>query len=214
MHVAVERGEPLLPVAVHVVGQRVSGLLHRFEEGPEQGTAGRAALQDQRAVVAPVLVVGCRGQARLHALEVRQAVGIVPRLHPGVRRPPFVVQRIPPLEDHPVDAAGAPQQLPPGVGHPAAAHEWLGFGFVLPVVEAAADGEGQGGRHVDEDVPPGVGPARLQHEHPGSRIRRQPVGQGASGRASTDDDEVEPTFGHGPPPRSRTRAVRVTCAPQ
>ena len=37
VNVAVEGGEPLLPVAVDVGGQRVAGLLHGGEEGVEQG---------------------------------------------------------------------------------------------------------------------------------------------------------------------------------
>jgi hypothetical protein len=48
---------------------------------------------------------------------------------------------------------------------PAAVHERLGLGLVLPVIEAAADREGERGRHVDEDVEGVVGAAGLEHEH-------------------------------------------------
>ena len=46
--VAVERGEPLLAVAVHVVGERVARLLHRFEERTEERAPGGPSLQHER----------------------------------------------------------------------------------------------------------------------------------------------------------------------
>jgi hypothetical protein len=49
VHVAVEGGEALLLVAVDVVGERVTGLLGRPEERPEERVGGRAALEHQRA---------------------------------------------------------------------------------------------------------------------------------------------------------------------
>ena len=54
--VAVELGEALLPVAVDVVGERVAGLLHRFEEGAEQRVGRRPALEHERPAVAAELV--------------------------------------------------------------------------------------------------------------------------------------------------------------
>ena len=62
--VPIEGREPLLAVAVDVVGELVAGLLHRFEEGAEQRARGRAAFQHQRPGVAAELVVGVGGQAR------------------------------------------------------------------------------------------------------------------------------------------------------
>ena len=41
VQVAVEAGEPLLPVAVDVVGERVAGLLGRLEERREERVLGR-----------------------------------------------------------------------------------------------------------------------------------------------------------------------------
>ncbi len=168
--VAVEGREALLPVAVDVVGERVPGLLHGLEEGPEQRAGGRTALHDERAAATAPLVGA--GQAGLHALEVRQAVRVVPGLHAGVGRPALEVQRVAALEDHPVDAAGAAEQLAAGVVDLAAVHERLRLGLVLPVVELVADRVRQGGRHVDEGVDAGVAAARLQHQHRGAGIRR------------------------------------------
>ncbi len=141
--VAVERRETLLPVAVDVVGQGVAGLLHRLEEGPEQRARRGPSLEDKRPLVAAPFAAP--GEAGLHLLEVRQAMRIVPRVHARVSRPALVIQRVATLEDHPVDAAGAAEHLPPGVVNLAPAHERLRLRLVLPVVEPAPDGIGQGG---------------------------------------------------------------------
>ncbi len=101
--VPVERGEAFLPVAVHVLGQAVARLLRGLEEGQEQRAGRRAPLQHQRAIGAAELVAA--RQAVLHLLEVRQAVPVVPAAHARGGGPPLVVQRVPALEDHAVDAA-------------------------------------------------------------------------------------------------------------
>ena len=198
--VAVEPGEALLAVPVDVVGERVARLLRRLQEGAEQRVGGGPAFEHERPAVPAELVVGRGGQAVLHADEVGQAVGVVPGGHPGVGRPPLVVQRVAALEDHPVDAAGAAEHLAPGVRDPPAAHVRLRLGLVAPVVEPAAAGERQRGGHVDEHVPRVVAAARLQHEHPRGRVRRQPVGQRTAGRSAPDDDDVVPIARHAAPP--------------
>ena len=174
VHVAVERPEALLPVAVDV---RRCGAWpacsRRVQERPEQRVGRRAALEHQRPVAAAP-VVGA-GQAGLHPLEVRQRVRVVPAGHPRVGGPALVVQGVAALEDHPVDAAGAAEHLAAGVVDAPAAHVRLGLGGVLPVVEAAADRVGQRRGHVDEDVPGRVPAARLQHQHPGAGVLREPV---------------------------------------
>ena len=189
--VPVERREAFLAVAVDVVGQVVARLLAGGEEGREQGVGGGSTFEDERAVVPAPGVVRRRGEARLHLLEVRQAVGVVPAGHPRVGRPALIVERVAALEDLAVDAGRAAEDLAAGVVDPAAVHERLGLGFVLPVVVAAADREGQGRRHVDEHVEPVVRAAGLEEEDRRAGIRREAVGEGASGRAAADDDEVE-----------------------
>src|SRR5690606_1249002 len=79
VQVAVEGREALLAVAVHVVGERVPGLLHGLEERLEQRPLRRPALQLERALPAAEVAVRV-GQAALHLLEVRQAVRVVPAL--------------------------------------------------------------------------------------------------------------------------------------
>ena len=190
VHVAVELGEALLAVAVHVVGERVAGLLDGLEERVEERPLRRSALEHERAVVPAERIVRCGREAVLHALEVRQAVRVVPALHAGVRGPALVVQRVAALEDHPVDRARTAEHLAARVVHPPAAHVRLGLGLVLPVVEAAADRERERRRHVDEDVPRIVGPPRLQHEHAGARVLREAVGERAARGAASDDHEV------------------------
>ena len=171
VHVAIEGGKALLPVAVDVRGQRMAGLLHGGEERVEQRAPSGTALEHERAVVAAEGIVGLRGQAVLHALEVGQAMGVVPRLHPLARGPALVVERVPALEDHAVDAARSAQHLSARVVDTAPAHVWLGLRSVLPVVEAVADGEGQCRGHVDEHVPRPVRAPRLEDQDAVTRIR-------------------------------------------
>ena len=194
--VAVEGREALLAVAVDVARERVAGLLGGLEERLEERVRGGAALELQRAVAAAVLIRA--REARLHLLEVRQAVGIAPRLHAGVVRPALDVERVAALEDHPVDRARAAEDLAARVVDLAPVHVRLGLRLVLPVVEAAADRPGQRGRHVDEDVPLRVHPARLEDEHPVRRVGAQPVGERTPGRSAADDDEVVSRVCHGP----------------
>ena len=188
VEVLIEAGEALLAVAVDIVGQRVTRLLNSLEEGAEQRVRRRAAFEHDRSTVAAVLVA--TGQAVLHLLEVREAVGVVPVGHAWVGCPALVVERVAALEDHPVDARGAAEHLAPRVADATAAHERLWFALVLPVVEAVAARQHQGGGHVDQYVPPVVGPSGFEDEHAGGRVGAQPVGQHGARRAAADDHEV------------------------
>ncbi len=188
VHVAVERREPLLPVAVDVVGERVARLLHRLEERPEQRGVRRPPLEDERAAAAAPLVGA--GEAGLHALEVGQAVGVVPGVHALVGGPALEVQRVAALEDHPVDAAGAAEELAARVVDLATSHVRLRLRLVLPVVEPVADRVRQRGRHVDERVDLDVGAAGLEHQDGRAGVGAEPVGEGAARRAAADDHEV------------------------
>ena len=212
--VPVERREALLAVAVHVIGPGVAGLLARPEERLEERVRRRTALERERAGVPAEGVLGVGREAVLHAVEVGQAVGVVPRLHARVGGPTLVVERVAALEDHPVDAAGAAEHLAAGVVDPAPVHVRLGLRLVLPVVEPAADRVGQSRRHVDEDVPEGVVAARLQDEHGAAGIGRQAVGQGGAGRAAPDDHVVVPGGNHGLPPLCRGARRRSTGTAQ
>ena len=186
--IAVEGGEALLLVAVDIVGQRVAGLLHCLEKRCEQWVRRRPAFQHQRTVVAAILALD--GQAGLHAFEIGQAVGVVPVLHAGVAGPSLVVERVAALENHAVDAAGAAQDFAATMGDTPAVHERFWLGRVQPVIVAGADRIGEGGRHMDEDIPPGVGPARFEEQHTVARVRAEAVGQHAPRRAAPDDDGV------------------------
>ena len=186
--VAVERGEALLAVAVDVVGQRVARLLHRLEEGPEERARCRAALEPERAL-APAPLVAAR-EAALHALEVRKAVSVVPGLHPGVGGPALEVERVAPLEDHPVDARGAAEHLAARVVDAAAVHVRLGLRLVHPVVALVADRERKRGGHVDERVEDPIAATGLEHEHARRRVLAQPVRERAARGPSADDDEI------------------------
>src|SRR2546426_564307 len=77
-------------------------------------------------------VVPRRGQAVLHPLEVRQAMGVVPGLHARGRRPAIEVERVATLEDHPVDRRRPAEDAAAGVIDPTAAHERLGLRAIAP----------------------------------------------------------------------------------
>jgi hypothetical protein len=196
--VPVERREPLLPVAVHVVGELEARLTRGLEERAEQRVGGRAAFEHEWAGGASELVVRLGREAALHPAEVGEAVRVVPRLHPGVGAPALIVQGVAALEDHPVDAARAPEDLASSVVDPAAVHVRFRFGLVLPVVEPVADRERERRRHVDVDVPRVVGPSGLEHEDAVGWVGRQAVGERAPRRPPTDDHEVERSRRHRP----------------
>ncbi len=217
VHVAVEAREPFLAVAVDVVGQVVAGLLGRLEERAEQRVGRRTAFEDQRSAastprVGTPLAVDHHG---LHALEVGQAVQVVPVLQTLVARPALVVHRVAALEDHPVDRARAAEHLAAGVIDPAALHLRLRLGLVLPVVEPAADRERQCRRHVDERVDAEVGTACLEHQHARRRVGRDPVGDRAACRPATDDDVVPvvppPAAHNSSPPNHRDGSGAMLC---
>ena len=83
IHVPVERREALLPETVHVVGERISRLLHGLEERAEQRARRRTALQHERPGMPAEPVVPVGRERALHALEVREAVRVVPVSMPG-----------------------------------------------------------------------------------------------------------------------------------
>ena len=219
---AVEGPEPLLAIAVDVGRSLVAGLARRLEERPEELVRRRAAFEDERAAAAAV-VVGAR-DARLHALEVGQAVRVAPALEPGLGRPLLVVERVAALEDHPVDRARPAEHLAAGMGDAAPVHERLRLGCVAPVVVRVPDRKRERRGHVDVRVPPGVGAPGLEHEHARSGIGAQPVGEHAAGGAPADDDvvvarharstlsrsSVETSATRSPPPVCRTPSSSMT----
>ena len=186
--VLVERCETLLAVAVDVVGAAKAGLRTGLEPGLEQRIGGRPTLEFERAVAPAPFVLA--GQTGLHPLEVGQAVGVVPVLHPRLLGPLLVVGGVAALEDHAVDAGRSAEHLAASVVHPATVHVRLGFALVLPVVETATDRKRQGGGHVDEHIPLPVGAPRFEHEDLVGGVGAEPIGQRTTGRAATHDDEV------------------------
>ena len=176
--VAIELGEALLLIAVYVAGDGIASLLHGLEKRVEQRRGGSATLKNKRALGSAKLVAP--RHARLHALEVGQAVRIVPRAHTRVGGPSLVVERVAALEDHAVDAAGPAENLAASVIHAPTIHKWFGLGFVLPVVELAADWKGKRRWHVDEDIPLVVAATGLEHQHRLRWVGAQPVSQRAT----------------------------------
>src|SRR4051794_36344583 len=63
--------------------------------------------------------------------------------------------------------------------------------LVAPIVELAADRVGQSGRHMDENIPQIISPARLQHQHLVTWVGAQPVRQHTPSRPAANDDRIE-----------------------
>ena len=97
--------------------------MYGLEERTEQRVVDRASLEDEWPRSAAPLIRA--REAGLHALEIRKAVGVVPRLHPRVGRPTLIVQRVAALEDHAVDAARTTENLAAAVSDAAIVHEGL-----------------------------------------------------------------------------------------
>src|SRR4051794_27603709 len=76
--VPIERREALLPVAVHVRRQVISGLDCRVEPRAEQRARRRAALEAEWSAMAAPGVIRGRGGAVLHPLEVGEAMRVRP----------------------------------------------------------------------------------------------------------------------------------------
>ena len=77
--IAVEGAETLLPLTVDIIGQRITGLLHRLEKGFKQGILAGTGLQGQRTVD-PVVFIG-PDEAGFRPFEIGQVVGVIPVLH-------------------------------------------------------------------------------------------------------------------------------------
>ena len=90
--VAVERGEPFLPVPVDVVGQWVTRFLHRAEEGAKERVGCGSAFEFEGAVMPAVRVARVAVQARFEPPEIGEAVGPIPGRHPRQGAPFVVVQ--------------------------------------------------------------------------------------------------------------------------
>src|SRR4030095_4400398 len=137
MNVPVELRKALLPVPVDVVGARIAGLNGRSEKRIEQGVRRRPALEHEGPAPAAPRVRA--GEAGLHALEIRQAVRVVPGLHARAGGPALVVERVAALEDHAVDAARTTEHLAARMRDAPTLHVRLRFARVAPVVPGATD---------------------------------------------------------------------------
>ena len=186
---ALGRGDPLLDVVVDAGGDPVAGLAGRGEERVEERAPRLGGLQDLRArVAADAFRIG--GEHVLVTLEVGQQVGVVPARFAGLRGPLVEVGGVAAVVHHPVDAAGAAQDLAARLAHAAVLHVRLGLGRVAPVVAPVADREAERGGHVDDRVPAVVGDARFQHEDLRGGVRAEPVGERRARRPPADDDVV------------------------
>src|SRR4029078_5148218 len=93
------------------------------------------------------------------------------------------------LEDHPVDRAGAAEQLSARVIDATAVQVRLRLGLVPPVGETDPARGRPSRRHVDEDVEGVVRAAGLEDENAVGGVGGEPGRQAASGRAPAADHE-------------------------
>ncbi len=79
----------------------------------------------------------------------------------------------------------------------AAAHEGFRVRFVAPVIQRVTAGEGQRGRHLDEQVPGGVVAASgLENQDAAVAPFAQAVGEHGARASAADDDVVVVGFCH------------------
>ena len=97
----VHRPQAFLLVAVHVFGERVTGLLTRVDEGAVQRVFAGAGAHVQRAGIAPVRVTS--DGAGLGFFEVGQTLGVRPLFHARRAGPRFVVHGVAAHIGHAVD---------------------------------------------------------------------------------------------------------------
>ena len=68
-------------------------------------------------------------------------------------------------------------------------HVSFGLRAIAPVVEATAERKGEGGRHVNQHVPPGVGAAGFENQNAASWVGADAIREHAARRATADDHE-------------------------
>ena len=129
-------------------------------------------------------------QAFFTAFEVGEAMSIVPFFKARVFGPLGVIHGVSPDKNHPVDAAGAAQDLPATVENTPSIHVGFGLGIVAPVVVFVTQRHRESGGHVDEDVPDVIGSARFENQHLVVGVRAEAIGQHTTGRPTADDDGV------------------------
>ncbi|MOA13089.1 hypothetical protein D3C78_1331210 [compost metagenome] len=123
--------------------------------------------------------------------EVRQAVQVGPVFQAWQFCPAVEVHGVTADVAHAVDQRRATQALAATAFHPAAVHVRLRVGLVGPVVAAALQREGQGGRHLGTEVEAVVGATGFQQQYGDAGVFGQAGRQGVTGRAGTDDDVIE-----------------------
>ena len=187
-----EASDAELRGAVEVLVVRQSGLDGRVDPGVDDGVHRSALVDRERAAGAVELVRAAH--VVLGAREVGQDVLVVPALG-AVGGPPVVVGAVAAHVDHRVDRTAATEDLAAGEEGPAAVDPRLGLGVVVPV-ERALEEAGEGCRDVD--LVHRVRGAALDEGDRDLGVLAQPGGQGATGRAGTDDDVVEQVLSQSP----------------
>ena len=177
--------DAVLPGAVEIVVARKAET-HR---GVDERLADRVLVGDVGDAERAASPVECVGAARLMfgALEIRQHV---------VERPAAVAELAPMVEilglaadiDHAVDRGRAAQHLAARPEHAAVGGAGVGLGLVAPVDRRVRKGFAKAERDMDPAVL--VLAAGLEQDHPRRRVLAQPRGDGASGRAGADHDEI------------------------
>ena len=117
-------------------------------------------------------------------------MGIIPFYHARVFAPLLIIHRITALEDHPVDAAGATQDFATPMINTAVIHVGFGFRLIHPIVMFVANRDGEGGGHVDKNIPEGIIPPCLNHQNAMVGVFAQAVCQDAPCRTTPDNDCV------------------------
>ena len=123
-------------------------------------------------------------------------MGVIPFAHSRISTPSLVIQRISPLENHPVNAGRTTQDLASAMSDATSAHVRLRLRGIHPVIQLVAYGKHQRRWHVDKYVKPIVGTTCLKYQHRIVRVFTQSIRESATSRPTTNNDVIKRLF-HG-----------------
>ena len=138
--------QTLLLVAIHVICERVAGLLPGLDKGLVQGVIGSATRHVQWSVAASV-AIGAQ-LVGLSFTEVGQAVVVIPAIG-TLPLPAVVVFGVAADVHHGIERGRASPHAAPGPVKHTAVHACLGQRVVVPVVLLVAQVVRKSRRHVD-----------------------------------------------------------------
>src|SRR5579863_113444 len=186
LHRHIEPPEALLPLAVDIRRDGVTGLARRLDKGVVE-RIGRLAVTGRERALAAAVGIGAVAPA-FGAAEVRQDVPVAPALR-SFLLPTIEVERVAPHIDHAIDRGRPSEHLAARHMKPAIVQMRLRLALVAPIVFFRIHRNGERGRHLNDRR--AVGAAIFKNQDRGPTVFAQPVGENAARRTRADDDIVK-----------------------